>query len=187
MRFGVREFVFMIVVLAVPIASFWFVFKPRNADIEQARKEIEGKRTTLDKLAESSRQIHDLGLAIQEGREAIDIIEAKLPAEQAVDEVLRQASDLALQHNLHVKSVTPDKKVPASQYMELPIQWELTGDFDGFYEFLLDLEQMPRLTQIRKMNIKRSDQQNGSMSATFTLSVYFRPRLDDSTLAGAQP
>jgi Tfp pilus assembly protein PilO len=83
--------------------------------------------------------------------------------------------------------VTPDKKVPASQYMELPILWELTGNFDGFYEFLLDLEQMPRLTQIRQMNIKRSDQQNGAMSATFTLSVYFRPRTEDSKLAGAQP
>jgi Tfp pilus assembly protein PilO len=187
MRFGLREFIFMVVLLAVPIASFWFVFKPRNADIEQARKEIAAKQQTLDKLAESSKQIGDMRRAIEEGRDAIDIIEAKLPAEQAVDEVLRQASDLAVQHNLHVKAVTPEKKVPASQYMELPILWELTGNFDGFYEFLLDLEQMPRLTQIRNMNIKRSDQQNGAMSATFTLSIYFRPRTDDSTLAGVQP
>lgn len=186
MRFGLREFLFMMVLLAVPVAAFWFVFKPRNADIEQARQEIAAKQVILDKLKEASTRIRDLGQAIEEGREAINIIEAKLPAEQSVDEVLLQASNIAREHRLHIKSVTPDKKVPASQYMELPIKWELSGNFDGFYEFLLDLEQMPRLTQIRDLKITRSDG-DGSMAATFTLSVYFRPRTDPTRLVGVEP
>lgn len=181
MRFGVRELLFILVLLAVPVAAFWFVFKPRNEDIATARAEIAGKRQTLNKLNEASTKIKDLGEAIAAGQEAIEVIEAKLPAEQNVDEVLRQASDIAMTHALHIKTVTPQKKVPASQYMELPIAWELSGNFDGFYEFLLDLEQLPRLTQIRDLNIKRVDQDPGAMTATFTLSIYFQPRASSST------
>ena len=176
MRFGVREVLFMVVLLAVPVAAFWFVFKPRNEDIAMARAEIVAKQQTLNTLSEASMKIEDLGEAIRNGQEAIAVIEAKLPAEQSVDEVLRQASEIAMRHNLHIRTVTPDKKVPASQYMELPIKWELSGNFDGFYEFLLDLEQLPRLTQIRNLNIKRVDQDQGEMTATFTLGIYFQPR-----------
>ena len=41
MRFGFRELIFLVVLLAVPVASWWYVFKPRNTEIAQARMEIE--------------------------------------------------------------------------------------------------------------------------------------------------
>ncbi len=187
MRFGVREVLFILVLLAVPVAAFWFVFKPRNEDIAAAQAEIAAKRQTLERLNEASMKIKNLGEAIERGQEAIEVIEAKLPAEQSVDEVLRQASEIANRHNLRIKSVTPEKKVPASQYMELPIKWELSGNFDGFYEFLLNLEQLPRLTQIRNLNIKRTEQDEGEMTATFTLSIYFQPRTAPTTLVEVSP
>ena len=40
MRFGLRELIFMIVLLAVPVASWWYVFMPRNAEIVQAKIEV---------------------------------------------------------------------------------------------------------------------------------------------------
>lgn len=188
MRFGVREILFVIVLLAVPVAAFLFVFQPRNADIAQAKGEIAEKRQTLDRLGEASAKMRDLGIAIEEGREAIRIIEDKLPAEQNVDDVLRQASEIARTHSLQIRSFEAEKKLPASQYMELPIQCEMSGDFDGFYRFLLELEKMPRLTQIRNLNIQRSEDTPGQMTATFTLSVYFQPRPEAAKhLAGANP
>ena len=36
MRFGIRELIFLVVLLAVPVASWWYVFNPRNAEIQQA-------------------------------------------------------------------------------------------------------------------------------------------------------
>ncbi|MCH8244120.1 MAG: hypothetical protein IH897_16140, partial [Planctomycetes bacterium] len=44
MRFGIRELIFLVVLLAVPVASWWYVFKPRNAEIQQAHREIEVKQ-----------------------------------------------------------------------------------------------------------------------------------------------
>ena len=102
MRFGLRELIFMIVLLSVPIASFVFVFKPRNDEIQQAKSEIEEKQYKLAQLKEVSTRIEDIGEAIQEWRGAVERIEAKLPSAQGIDEILGQgipwAAKLAIDH-----------------------------------------------------------------------------------------
>ena len=175
MRFGIRELLFLIVLFALPVAAYIWVFKPRNQEIEQARVEIQQKQERLDQLNATTARISDLGRAIESGREAIQVVEAKLPPEQNVDEVLKQAWKIARRHNLKIRMVEPDEKVSAMRYMELPISVELEGNFDGFYQFLLDLEQLPRLTRIKQLKMKRHQDLNGAMTAEFSLSIYFEP------------
>ncbi len=89
MRFGLRELIFMIVLLAVPVASWWYVFKPRNVEIAMAKIEVITKQNKLDKLEEVAKRIDDIGLAIEQGEDAVDLIEAKLPNKQEVDVILQ--------------------------------------------------------------------------------------------------
>ncbi len=185
MRFGIRELIFLIVLLAVPVASYLYVFKPRNAEIRQAHAEIEIKQAKLRQLREVADKIDDLGLAIEQGREAVELIEAKLPSQQDVEVILQDVWELAKLRHLTVKSVKSDKPVPAALYMEQPLKVIMEGEFDGFYQFLLQLEKLPRNTRIPRMKLERlaalgrSDQDSGGpgmMKAEFTLSIYFEPR-----------
>ena len=182
MRFGLRELIFMIVLLAVPVASWWYVFKPRNADIVQARMEIIIKQDKLDKLREVAKRIDDIGLAIERGRDAIELIEAKLPNQQQVDVILQNVWQIADQNRLTVKSIKSEKPVAAASYMEQPLKMKIEGRFNGFYQFLLELENLPRITRIHQMKMERMKTENGSgsdsydpglMKAEFTLSIYF--------------
>ena len=52
---------------------------------------------------------------------------------------------------------------------------KINGDFNGFQEFLIKLEELPRITRISDMKITRSDKVNGNMAAEFVLSIYFQP------------
>lgn len=182
MRFGLRELIFMIVLLAVPVASWWYVFKPRNAEIEQAKIEVLTKQNKLDKLREVAKKIDDIGLAIEQGHEAVELIEAKLPNQQQVDVILQDVWQLADQNHLTVKSVKSEKPVTAAAYMEQPLKMKIEGRFNGFYQFLLELENLPRITRIHQMKLERmiidnrSDSDSydpGLMKAAFTLSIYF--------------
>ncbi len=175
LRFGIREIMLLFILLAVPVAAWKFVFQPRNEEIVQARAEISEKQLRLTMLDKATEKIHDLGAAIESGREAIEMIEAKLPAEQNIDQILRQVWKIADRHLLKIRFVEPKKKVPASQYMELPITVDLTGNFDGFYQFLIDLEEMPRLTRLKDLEMERVDSYKGTMDAVFVLSIYFEP------------
>lgn len=182
MRFGLRELIFMIVLLAVPVASWWYVFMPRNLEIAMAKLEVITKQNKLDKLEEVAKRIDDIGLAIEQGEDAVELIEAKLPNKQQVDVILQDVWQLADQNRLTVKSIKSEKPVTAAAYMEQPLKMKIQGRFNGFYQFLLELENLPRITRIHQLKMERMTTGNGSdndsydpglMKAEFTLSIYF--------------
>ncbi len=183
MRFGFREIVFLMVLLVVPVASYFYVFKPRNAEIRQAQREVEIKQAKLDKLREVTAKIDDIGLAIDQGRSAIDLVEAKLPSARDVEVILEDVWQHAAAARMTVKSIKSEKAVPAAGYMEQPLKISMEGYFDGFYQFLMAIENLPRITRIHQMKLERrtaksrndSDTPRGMLRADFTLSIYFEP------------
>jgi Tfp pilus assembly protein PilO len=201
MRFGFREFIFFLVLLAVPVASYFYVFKPRNLEIERANNEIATKQARLDTLEAVTSKIQDIGLEIERGRESVEMVEAKLPSAQDVEGILEQAWQIARRNALTLVSLKSEKSVPTALYMEQPLKVVMEGQFDGFYQFLLELENLPRITRIFQMKVEKAgagtkvgpqpeDLPPGSMRAEFTLSIYFEQQpssgMSTSTASAAQ-
>jgi len=180
MRFGFREIVFIVVLLGLPVAAYFFVFEPVNGQIEQVRKENAVKQAKLDKL-EVARHIEDLGNEIEKLDEAIAMFEAKLPAEKEVEVILKEVWQLATERGLRPRSVRTGKPVRSVMYDELPIKMEIIGDFDGFYAFLLDLERLDRITRVPDLELEKLRDTEGHMKAAFTLSIFFEPHAKAST------
>ncbi|TDJ58173.1 MAG: hypothetical protein E2O40_01835 [Planctomycetota bacterium] len=186
MQFGSREVIFLIVLLVVPVASYFYVFKPRNHEIRQAQIEVENKQAKLDNLREVTAKIDDIGLAIEQGRAAIQLVEAKLPSARDVEVILEDVWELAASSRLTVKSIKSEKPVPAAGYMEQPLKVSMEGRFEGFYTFLLALESLPRITRIHELKLERKtggrtgddEDPSGIMKADFVLSIYFEPTAD---------
>lgn len=180
MRFGIRELLFIVLLLALPALAWWLVFEPANEQIELAREEITAKQEKLDQLELATEQLDDLGKEIDRLSEAVDLFEDKLPAQKEVEVVLKDVWQLAARHDLKPSSVRTDRPVRSSRYSELPLRMVIQGDFDGFYSFLLDLEQLSRITRIPNMKLtRRSREGEGQMEAVFTLSIFFEPRGGD--------
>lgn len=178
MRVGLREAFLLAVLLALPLASWWLVFQPQNREIAQAKQEIEHKQQMLSKLQETTSRNQDLQRANEEIHKSIQAIEARLPSKKEVDAVVRRVSDLAVESGLEPPSIESDKPVGAATYMEQPLKMKITGNFNGFYEFLTKIEQLPRITRIPDMKISRAQEVDGHMKAEFTLSIYFQQEGD---------
>ena len=189
---GFRDLAFVAVLMAVPIASYFFVFAPRNEEILRARSEITTKNARLENLHRLTSRIGDLGREIAEREEELEKLNQKLPDREGVDRILEQVTQLAQKSNLAVRSVKGEKVVPAGMAMELPLKTVIEGNFDGFYQFLLDVEALPRITRVHSMKISKlgmgprdnpDEMVGGSMRAEFTLSIYF----NDTTGSAAAP
>lgn len=175
MTFSIRQFFFFAVLLAVPITSYILVFKPQNEEMAKARQQIAHKRAMLEKLREATNRTEDLQRANEEVRATIEQFEARLPSRKEMDAVLRQVATIAEQNKLRVPEFKKsDKSAPAGLALEQPLEIEIEGNFDGFYQFLLELEQLPRITRMTDLNLKRSDKKDGDMEAEFVLSVYYQ-------------
>lgn len=180
MRFGIRETIFLLILLCVPVAAYFFVFQPRTDQINAAREEINRKQAKLKQLEAATVNMVDLGEEIDRLSYAIEVFEAKLPAQREVEVVLKDVWELAAANGLTPKSVRTDKIISASNYAELPLRMSITGDFDGFYSFLLEMEKLERITQMPKMKLKRlPNADEGAMQADIILSIFFEG--DDSS------
>lgn len=174
MRFGLREYILLALLFAMPLSSYWLVFRPQNTEIATAKREIQHKKEMLDKLREATARNQDLQRDNQEIQKSISAIEARLPTNKEVEGIVRQVSDLAVECGLQPPTMKNDRPMKASLYMEQPLNMSITGDFRNFYEFLVRVEQLPRITRIPLMDIKRADDIDGHMKAAFTLSIYFQ-------------
>jgi len=180
---GMRDLAFVTVLLGVPVAAYFFVFKPRNEEISAARTEIVAKQERLTELRKLTAKIGDLGREIASREEELEKLNQKLPDREGVDRILEQVTQLAQKSNLSVPLVRGEKVVTAGLAMELPLRMTIEGDFDGFYQFLLDVESLPRITRINAMRITKpgfgtrdnsmEEAPQGMMRAEFTLSIYF--------------
>lgn len=170
-----RQAFFFGVLLAVPISSYFLVFKPQNEEIARARKEIEHKQAMLEKLRQATARSEDLARSNEQIKDSISAIEARLPPSKDMDSILRQVASLAAETGLKVPVFKKGEKPSAAGLaMEQPLDVEITGDFDGFYTFLLALEQLPRITRISNLEIQRSKDIDGEMKAKCVLSVYYQ-------------
>jgi type IV pilus assembly protein PilO len=80
MRFGMREILFLLLLVAIPVGAWWFVFHPRNLQIAQAKEQIQEKRLKLQALNRATATIDNLKNDIEEYNKAITFFHSKLPA-----------------------------------------------------------------------------------------------------------
>ncbi len=174
MRFGPRELILFLSVLLLPVVSYFVVFRPQTANINKAKAEIIHKQEMLSKLRNETARNTDLKIVNQELVDRIDEMEALLPSGKEVDQIIRQVSALAIEAGLTPPSLKSTKPIEAAWYKEQPLEMKTTGSFDGFYKFLVKIEQLPRITRIVDMQLADSTSDDTELEASFTLSIYFQ-------------
>ena len=50
----------------------------------------------------------------------------------------------------------------------------LEGNFNAFYSFLLELEKLPRIMKLRKLNVGKQKAQDGQIVADCIVSIFFQ-------------
>ena len=191
MKFGIRELLFFAVMLGLLGSTYFFVFAKANQKRMALRAEILRKQQALNELRLSTAGIADLDAKVRDLKEAIKYFESKLPQEREFDKILKEVSQMAEANALTTKTVRTLKSERLAGYSEQPIQMSLTGNFNGFYSFLLQLEKLPRITRITNMQLQKLQDHDGEMQASITLSIFFEPdtggaKSGTPSLAGAQ-
>lgn len=183
MKFGIRELILVSAMVGLLICSYFLVFAKSNTKRETLKKEISDKKTALANLQRATAGIDDLGKKIEELQQAISFFEKKLPQEKEVDKILKEVWQMAEANSLQTKTVKTLKSERGPNYSEQPIQMNLSGDFNGYYAFLLQLEKLPRITRVSQMKLEKIDERDGEMTAQMTLSIFFEPETNTTASA----
>ena len=178
MKFGIRELLFVCLMLGMLGSTYFFVFTKKNEERAQIEAETSKKQAELVHLQQATAGIDDLARKIEELQKAINFFESKLPQAKEVDKILTEVSQMADANALQTRTVRTLRSERTANYSEQPIQMSLSGDFNGFYAFLLQLEKLARITRVTQMNLQKIDEHDGQMQAQLTLSIFFEPDTD---------
>jgi Tfp pilus assembly protein PilO len=175
MKLGPREALFVLVILGLLGASWWFGFRKMDAKRAALEAGMAGKQAALTNLRRSTAGVENVELKLQQLADAIRFFESKLPQEKELETILDRVWKIAEANKLASRTVRTLKTERGPNYSEQQLQVTLSGDFEGFYQFLLDFEKLPRITRISKMNLQKINDEEGRMTADLVLSVFFEP------------
>jgi type IV pilus assembly protein PilO len=184
MKFGIREVLFLVVMAGLLACSYFLVLKKADEKRLALEAQIGARQKALADLDRATAGIADVGHKVEELQQAITFFESKLPQEREIDKVLKEVWQMAEANALTTKTIKTAKAQRSASYSEQPIEMSLSGNFDGFYSYLLQLERLPRLTRVSTMMLEKISGRDGEMEAKLTLSVFFEP--DTAATASAR-
>jgi Tfp pilus assembly protein PilO len=176
MKFGLRETLFIVLLMAIPLGAWWFVFHPSNLRDAETRRQIDQKQARLQELNRVTATVGDLKKEIAILDEAVSSMESKLPSEKEIDKVLKEVWRLAEDNTLTTKSVRalPNARSTAGPHAEQSIEMRLEGDFMGLYAFLQQMEGLDRIMRVRSMKLRKMTKKDQEMiHADLVISIFF--------------
>jgi type IV pilus assembly protein PilO len=186
MKPGPREIAFALLLMAIPLGAWHFVFRPQNLRDQELRQQIQAKQEKLRAVNQASAIVGDLQKEIASLSGAIDLFQSKLPSDKEIDKVLQELWKIAETNQLTTKSVrmlargNDNQLTSGTQHAEQPISMMLEGDFNGFYRFLQALESQPRIMRIRNLTVNRTAKADGNIQASLVMSIFFEPSQNGS-------
>lgn len=174
MKVGIRELILFVLLLAL-LGISWYFVKNTNDRRAFLHNGIRQKTADLEELNNRTAGISDVGHKIEEIQKAIAFFESKLPKQKEADKIMRTIAEMASANALQVKSLKMNPSQRYAGYSEQPMELVISGNFEGFYSLLLQLEKDERITRLHQMNLQKIQTNEGQMTAKISLSVFFEP------------
>ena len=181
-----REIFFLSAMLALMGCSYLMVRHSASEKYATLQADIVERRKAIAEFQQSVAGMDAMESEIDGVRKSINDFERHLPRQEQVDEIVTSLSRLATANSLVTQSI---KMLPLSQTAglgEQPVEMTLTGDFNGVYALLLQIEKMPRLTRVTQLKINKSDEHEQLVRAQITLSLFFEPTSRNIALVGKE-
>ena len=154
----VRKVLFFVLLTGFAIVGYQCMIKPANRHLADSKQRVEAKRAKLSEFEQATNAAEDLSKQIEQLHDAIAFFESKLPPTQEIHRVLEQVTVIAQKEG----------------YVEQPLQLQVVGDFNAFYCFLLELEKLPRIIKVRKLNLDKNSKMEGEIVADCVVSIFFQ-------------
>jgi len=154
-----RILILIITAGAVIFASYWFLIKPKFAELETVKaKEITLREKFDDEQSKAAnRQAYVEQL--EEMKKTFNVMLRQLPNKTDIESLLVDLSQTSVASGLDVKYFKPETEIPKEFYAEYPIRISVTGQYHQFGQFISGLAALPRIVTLNKISIVELNEQ----------------------------
>jgi Tfp pilus assembly protein PilO len=166
--------------IVVAAAAFYLVwYRPATRQMQDLRAAIlennhnlELSRSRADELPAVAKMVADL-------RQKLDRFDRKIPRHQDLPDLLGALESLRQQAGIAKCYLKPENPQSLASYSEQTIHVDFEGDFDQVADFLARIEDMDRMTRVRRLAINGATAANaanagrGAVEVHMDVSIYF--------------
>ncbi len=169
-----RKVVFIALLAGLAWAGYHYMIEPANRDLAQTKQRNRAKRVKLAEFEKAGAAAQDMTKQMEQLQDAVAFFESKLPSTNEIYRVLEKVTVIAQKQGLKPKTIRTLGRKTNSGYIEQPLLMELEGDFPAFYSFLLEMEKLPRIMKVRKLDLSKKNKLEGLIVAKCVVSVFFQ-------------
>ncbi len=159
-----------LVLLALALGLF--VLKPvwdkrveLQGDVVRGRERLAQIQKTLAQIKQFQEDLVRIDLQLKE-------VTAVLPESQEIPELLKSVSSIGQQNDLEFLLFKPEPEIPRDFVTEVPIGVQLKGHYHQMGIFFDQIRRLPRLINVRNLEMGAYDEKSTQMTARCQLVTY---------------
>jgi len=162
------------VIVALVAAFYVLGFRPLTKRLNDLRGQITQRQRDVFAGRAETKVLPDVAGEVQRLQARLERSNKSIPPQQELSQFIRDITQLSQQANLKRFSYKPGVASRGEQVCELPIPLVFEGDFLNVYAFLRNVEEMPRMTRVRGMQVKAKDRdKGGNVQVQLSMNIYF--------------
>jgi len=174
MNTRLRKVIFFILLVGITYIGYEYMIKPANAGLTEQKERVAQKHARLSEFQRACEAAEDLNKQLEELKKGIETLQSKLPLTSEIHNVLEQVTIIAQKQGLETKDIKTINREENNGYIDQTLKMKLEGNFNSFYSYMLELEQLSRIMKIRQLHIQKDMKNEGNVTADFVISIFFQ-------------
>jgi Tfp pilus assembly protein PilO len=173
MRFGVREIIFTSILLGMVAGTYAMVVQPHARARREKLAEMRAMNRAISTALASTSGLEDVKRRVEQEQQATAFFGSRLAKATDLPTAVNELVQIATANSLQAGEVQILRGQSFPGVDARPVHLQLTGNFNGIYSFLLQLEGVPRIMRVSHLNLSESGDRDDQISADLTLTMYF--------------
>jgi type IV pilus assembly protein PilO len=172
-RYGQIQWTLGAVMLCLAMSFYFFGYRPAIARLETLEIQRQSKQRDVDETQNKARTLPILVREVQELEKRVQDYDRQFPRQPQIGEFIRDMTRISQQLSLKNWNYKPAAPRRSEGYYELPIVMSFQGDFVNVMSFLRQVEEMPRLTRVKRLALRGRDPRAGTVEVEMSMNIYF--------------
>ena len=155
------------------VVFYLLPYKSGMERLEKLNRQIKSKQSELARNRSKARDLPLLAFGVRQLESQVQNYDRQFPKQPELGQFIRDITLVSQHQALQEWKYQPGAPRRQDNYYELPVQMNFHGDFRNVAGFLREVEDMRRLTRVKRLVLKSRDYRTGSVEAEVAMSIYF--------------
>jgi type IV pilus assembly protein PilO len=164
--------IFAVIMALVAILLIVLLIVPQVINLGALGVEEQAAKTELNVAKSTYSQLEELKRTSRKTEAELIRVDRKAPEDPELPALLIQIQDISSKSGIGLLSVKPSPLVQNADFAEVPLEIQIDGYFFSLLDFIYRLEKLPRIINVKSIDIKEGTLQLPNISVTVKASAY---------------